>query len=114
MVRTLSRFLNAKYSQTFSIFNCRRIFSVNGILVLVAENLHKAAGPRGCDSVTVFECLPGLTLHNSRIKHSGFLVPVTQRQAGYVMRHGAATMTESWLQRAALLSAMMPKQATLT
>lgn len=35
-------------------------------------NLHKAAQPRGCDSVTVFACLPGLTLHNSRIKHSRF------------------------------------------
>lgn len=35
-------------------------------------NLHKAAQPRGCDSVTVFACLPGLTLHNSRIRHSRF------------------------------------------
>lgn len=46
----------------------------------------------------MFECLPRLTLHNSRIKRSGFLVPVTQRQAGYVTLHGAVTMTQSWLQ----------------
>lgn len=63
-----------------------------------SRSVHKAAEPRGCDSVTVFECLPGLTLRNSHIRHSGFLVPVTQRQAGYVMRHGAVTMTQSWLQ----------------
>lgn len=93
MVWILSRILKAKYSQAFFISNCRRTFSGNR-----SGNVHKAAQPRGCDSVTVFESLPGLTLHNSRIKHSGFLVPVTQRQAGYVTRRGAVTMTQSCLQ----------------
>lgn len=95
MVWPLSRFLMAKYSQTFFHVQLhKKIFCKRR-----SRNLHKAAEPRGCDSVAVFECLSGLTLHNSGIKHSGFLVPVTQRQAGYVMQRGAATMTQCWLQR---------------